>query len=63
LGFEGSTESGAVAAACVSDSDLARIIVSWPALPEPIRRAALALVAYAAPHAFAGGDFGAKDDP
>lgn len=34
-------ESGAVGA---RDPDLARLIAAWPTLPEPIRRAILALV-------------------
>jgi len=34
----GAAESGAV------DPDLARILEAWPNLPEPIRRAMLALV-------------------
>jgi len=37
----GGAESGALA---TTDSDLCRIIAAWPILPEPIRRAVLALV-------------------
>jgi hypothetical protein len=39
------TNSGAATgAATPADSDLSRVITVWPILPEPIRRAVLALV-------------------
>ncbi len=34
-----------------ADPDLARVTAAWPNLPEPIRRAALALIGSAAPPA------------
>jgi hypothetical protein len=40
----GGAESGAVGAPL--DSDLARIVAAWPTLPEPIRRAMLALIGH-----------------
>ena len=41
----GGAKSGAVSPdTSLADPDLARIVASWPALPEPIRRAMLALV-------------------
>jgi hypothetical protein len=37
-------ESGAVSTPSIIDPGLARIVAAWPALPEPIRRAMLALI-------------------
>lgn len=39
----GGAESGALAALAL-DPELARVVAAWPTLPEPIRRAVLALV-------------------
>lgn len=39
----GGAESGALAQKAL-DPDLSRILAAWPTLPEPIRRAVLALV-------------------
>jgi hypothetical protein len=41
---QGGAESGAVAPDAAAYSDLARIVAAWPTLPEPIRRAMLALI-------------------
>jgi hypothetical protein len=38
------TENPACTAACTSFADLARIVTAWPRLPQPIRRAMLALI-------------------
>jgi hypothetical protein len=41
---EGGANSGAVLDAAALAVDLARIVVAWPMLPAPIRRAILALL-------------------
>jgi hypothetical protein len=42
---EGGAKSGAVSPdPSAADPDLARIVARWPALPEPVRRAMLALI-------------------
>jgi hypothetical protein len=53
----GGAESAAVPAdSSPIDPDLARIVATWPTLPEPIRRATLALIGSAAlPSANGGG--------
>jgi hypothetical protein len=43
----GGAESG-VLARIVHEPDLCRILAAWPTLPEPIRRAVLALIGAAA---------------
>ena len=41
----GGAKSGAVSPdRSATDADLARIVAAWPTLPEPIRRAVLALI-------------------
>jgi len=43
---QGGAESGALT---IADAELARLVAAWPTLPEPIRRAVLALVNSATP--------------
>jgi hypothetical protein len=44
-----SAEGGATSGAVAADPDLTRILAAWPILPEPIRRAMLALIETAVP--------------
>jgi hypothetical protein len=43
-GVESGAKSGAIKVGPLPDTDLARVLDAWPTLPEPIRRAVLALV-------------------